>query len=180
MDQLEQRLATLPANAGDIPDILFFKAVFNENGEEARAVYEKLFGQSEGLLRKVTADKPAQYYYARGFYVKASGFAGIAENTPARLAGKMPSAAEPVPVPEPVETEYAIQVGAFGYRDNAQKMLDLLGQHRLEARIVEREVNGKPLFCVWIAGRNSEDDTSAYARELNRKYNIPYRIVKTH
>jgi len=182
MVQLEQRLATMPNNAGQIPDIVFFRTIFNENGEEALKVYEQLFEQSDGLLKKITAHKLAQYYYARGYYVKAGEFTEIAQNTPAQLSDRkinITRPEKPLPANEPAEALYAIQVGAFSYRDNAQKMLDLLNQQRLNARIVTREINGKALFCVWITGKDDPDETNEYARDLKRKYNIPYRIVKT-
>ncbi len=182
MEQLEQRLATLPESAGQVSDVIFFRTVFNENGEEALTVYEDLFQQADGWLRHVTAVKLAQYYYARGYYVKAAGYAEIAEVKPSRPPqGKISSVTVKTPVPpsSPGEALYAIQVGAFSYRDNAQKMLNLLNRQHVEAKIVDRQINGKPLFCVWINGKNDPDETRDYAQELKKKYNIPYRIVKT-
>ena len=182
--ELEKRLSTLPQDAEQIPDIVFFRTVFDENGEEAARIYEQLFEASDGWLKKVTADKLAQYHYARGYYVKAADFAAIAEAAPARLdrnpvLQRKPDTTPPADRTQIQEYRYAIQVGAFGYRDNAEKMLDLLNKQRLEARIVKREVNGKTLFCVWIDGQNDREKTQEYARELKEKYNIPYRVVET-
>ncbi len=182
IERLAQTLATLPENASQIPDIIFFRTIFNENGEEALAVFERLYQESDGWLRTVTAEKLAQYYYARGYYVKAAGYAEVAKTKPGSPPrGKIGMTSSekdrrPVQQDEPL---YAIQVGAFSYRDNAKKMLDLLSQHRLDAKIVNREINGKALFCVWISGTNDSDQTRKYAEEIKDKYNISYRIVKT-
>jgi len=182
IERLAQTLATLPESAAQIPDIIFFRTIFNENGDEALTAFERLYQESDGWLRTVTADKIAQYYYARGYYVKAASYAEVAKRKPGSLPQAkigMTSPERESPPLQPDEPLYAIQVGAFSYHDNAKKMLDLLNQHRLDAKIVNREINGKPLFCVWITGKNDSDDTRKYAEELKDTYNIPYRIVKT-
>jgi glycosyltransferase involved in cell wall biosynthesis len=179
MEQLELRLATLPKEMDQVPDVVFFRTIFSENGEEAVAVYEKIYGEADGWLKKETAGKLSQYYYALGYYVKAEEYATIARETPARLPETKTKTEIPEAAPRPEEPRYAIQVGAFSYRDNAQKMLEILNQQRLDASIVERQINGKPLYCVWITGKNDPDATHDYAEELKRKYNIPYRIVQT-
>jgi len=179
MEQLEQRLATLPKEMDQVPDVVFFRTLFSENGEEAVAVYEKIYSEADGWLKKDTAGKLAQYYYALGYYVKAEEYSAVARKTPARPPEVRTKKEAPQTASRPEEPRYAIQVGAFGFRDNAQKMLEILNQQRLDASIVERWINGKPLYCVWITGKDDPDATRDYAEELKRKYNIPYRIVQT-
>ena len=179
MEQLEQRLATLPKEMDQVPDVVFFRTLFSENGEDAVAVYEKIYHDADGWLKKETAGKLAQYYYALGYYVKAEEYAAVSRQTPARPPEIKMKDESPQAATRPEEPKYAIQVGAFSFRDNAQKMLEILNQQRLDASIVERRINGKPLYCVWITGKNDPDATRDYAEELKSKYNIPYRIVQT-
>ena len=148
-------------------EFLFFKTVFNENGDESVRIYEDLFGKSQGKLKGLIAAKISEYYYAKGFYVKAGEYARYA------VYDDVPSESE-VQIKKEV---YYIQVGAFGYEDNARRMQELLKVRQISADVKIRYINDKKLYCVWIAGADTYQSTVKQADELKLKYKINYQII---
>ena len=155
-------------------EILFFKTIFNENGEESIHIYESLFPKAKGDLRSLVAAKISEYYYAKGFYVKAAEYAGFVKSIPVTQV-------PPGPTTNVVEVQtnkvYYIQVGAFGYLDNANRMKDLLQEKKVNSDVKVRQVNGKTLYCVWIHGEKTYRDTKTYADELKKMYKLKYQII---
>ena len=171
MPELKQ-LVTSSNN--DSHEILFFKTIFNENGEESIQIYESLFPTAKGDLRSLVAAKISEYYYAKGFYVKAAEYASFVKSSPVTQV-------PPAPTTNVVEVQtnkvYYIQVGAFGYLDNANRMKDLLKEKKVNSDVKVRQVNGKTLYCVWIHGEKTYRDTKTYADELKKMYKLKYQII---
>ena len=162
-EQIRQLLASTP---GDQPELRFFRYLFIENGDEAVRLYEALYPEASGRTKKMVARKIGEYYYAKGFYVKADEYFSradlpVEEQTPAAPAKKL----------------YYIQVGAFGYNDNAVRMKNLLQERGVSATVEQREINGKTLFCVWIAGTEDQDQTRQLAEDLKQKHKLNYQII---
>ena len=169
MRDLEQLIRN---STSETPEIIFFQTVFNENGAKSIRIYESLFPKTGGELKGLIAKKISEYYYALGFYVKASEYAKYATvSSPTAF-----TATETVSTVSP-EKLYFIQVGAFGYRDNANRMKDLLKEKNLESDVKVRQVNGKTLFCVWVPGGKTYRDTKIFADELKQKYKLNYQII---
>jgi hypothetical protein len=167
-----QQLVTSSNNESN--EILFFKTIFNENGEESIRIYETLFPSAKGDFKSLVASKISEYYYAKGFYVKASEYAKYVIPSP-----EGPASSAPKTNVVAVETNkiYYIQVGAFGYRDNANRMKDLLKEKKVNSDVKVRQVNGKTLYCVWVHGDKTYNATQAYAEELKNKYKLNYQII---
>ena len=164
LNELDRLLRDNQSNA---PQVVFFKTIFIENGEEAIKVYESLFNNSGGELRPLVAKKISEYYYARGFYVKANEYAQHAA-----------AVDHPVISVEKInKNPYFIQVGAFGYRDNANRMKELLQDKNIESEVKVRQVKGKTLYCVWIAGSQTYNETKTLADDLQQKYKLKYQII---
>ena len=167
-----QQLVTNSSTKTD--EILFFKTVFNENGEESIQIYESLFPAAKGDLRSLVAAKISEYYYAKGFYVKAAEYAKFVKSSPV-------TPVSPGPTTNVVEVQtnkiYYIQVGAFGYQDNANRMKDLLKEKKVNSDVKVRQVNGKTLYCVWVHGDKTYRDTKTYADELKKMYKLKYQII---
>jgi hypothetical protein len=159
-------------NSSNAPEVVFFKATFIENGAEALNVYEKLFSGAQGKLKSLVADKISQYYYAKGYYVKAANYAQYvnAEISDTKVVTKPPPALQPKKI-------YHIQVGAFGYQDNANRMRELLAEKKINSDVKIRRVNGKTLYCVWVHGMATYRQTASYAKELKAKYKLNYQII---
>jgi hypothetical protein len=169
MRELEQLIRN---STSETPEIIFFKTVFNENGVKSIRIYESLFSKTGGELKGLVAKKISEYYYALGFYVKASEYAKYAtvSSPPAYTATETVITGSP-------EKLYFIQVGAFEYRDNANRMKELLKEKNLESDVKIRQVNGKTLYCVWVHGGKTYRDTKIFADELKQKYKLNYQII---
>ncbi|MHA1988896.1 MAG: hypothetical protein ACW98D_19940, partial [Promethearchaeota archaeon] len=74
IDKLETRVQQLEKNLKNDPEVLFFSTVLTDNGDKAFSIYERLFIQSHGPLKNLAAEKLAEYYYARGFYIKSKEY----------------------------------------------------------------------------------------------------------
>jgi hypothetical protein len=172
MDQLyqqkkyDQLKKLVDGNNAEDPAIIFFKNVFNENGDESVRIYESLFNKVQGKLKGLIARKISEYYYAKGFYVKSREYDRFA----------VYDAPEETVVPQKKDL-YQIQVGAFGYQENANRMQELLGVRKIQSTVKKRIINDKTLYCVWIAGSDTYRDTVQLAEELKQKYKLNYQII---
>ena len=72
--KLESRIQQLRNSAKDDPEVLFFSTILTDNGDSAFSIYEQLFIQSQGPLKKLASEKLAEFYYALGFYIKSSEY----------------------------------------------------------------------------------------------------------
>lgn len=151
---------------GNSPDLLFFRTLFVESGDQAITTYESLLKKSQGRLQKLVAQKISEYYYAKGYYVKASEYSQISSSVSSEKI-----------IPMATKKIYRIQVGAFGYKDNAIRMKDLLEARDIVSKIEMRDLDGKSLYCVWIDGKTTYNETKSFAEELKQKYKLKYQII---
>lgn len=181
LTQLQTRLNELEKSDPDHKEVRFFKAYFWDNGEEAFTVYQELFNQSYSPLKNLIADKISDYYYARGFYVKAEEYKKIAFTLfPVKTKDEKKTVDnnQKKNVKNNQKSIYMIQVGAFGVIDNANDLAQSLKARKMSVEVVNRIVGGQTLYCVWVAGRADIQATEDLAREIKQKYNLSYRIIK--
>jgi len=182
---LQQKTEQLAGQYPDRDEIQYFKALFLENGEEAVKIYEQLYlrAAAAGMLKSELSKKLSQYYYARGLYVRAAEFDKAPAATTPVPSSNVPSltnnAARPAAKPaQTKETKYIIQVGAFGGEENARQLQQVLQAQKYESQIVERMVNERNLYCVWINGGTSLDETLRLADKIKNRFKLEYRILK--
>jgi hypothetical protein len=181
IENLELRIKQLEGSGNNDPELQFFRAVISDNGDNAFQIYERLFKQSEGPLKNLTAQKLAEYYYARGFYIRSSEYEKIAKTyIPVKTTESVKTGdnTNNYKAKKPTTPIYQIQVGAFGVRKNADDLARFLGNKKLRVSVVNREVDGTDLFCVWVEGKSNLDDTEKVANEIKKKYSLSYRIIK--
>ncbi len=181
IDKLETRIEQLGNTAQNDPEVLFFSTVLTDNGDNAFSIYERLFKQSRGHLKNLVAEKLAGYYYARGFYVKSSEFENIAKTyIPVKTTEKIKSGdnIREYKTERSTKSIYKIQVGAFSVIENANELASFLKGKKLEVSVVNRNVSGNNLYCVWVEGGSSFESTENIAKEIKKKYQLSYRIVK--
>jgi hypothetical protein len=181
IDQLETRIQQLGNTNQNDPEVLFFRTVLSDNGDNAFNIYERLFKQSKGPLKNLAAQKLAEYYFARGFYVKSSEYKNIAKTyIPLKTTEKPKSGDNTREIKtEPRDASiYKIQVGAFGVRNNANDLAEYLKSKKIEVSVVSREIDGKDLYCVWVEGGSNLDSTEEIAEEIKKNFRLSYRIVK--
>ena len=181
IDQLDARLTELEKRNLSDPEITFFRATFLESGEEALVIYLDLFDKSSGRLKNLIAARLSAYYFAQGYYVKAQEYEKLASvNFPVATQVYTKPAdnsrtTEDNQIPQPV---YIIQVGAFGVKENAEELSEVLVKKKIDSRVVTRQIGDKELFCVWIDGAADYDATKEVAEDIKLKYKLTYRILK--
>jgi hypothetical protein len=181
IEKLESRIQQLKNADQTDPEILFFSTVLSENGQSAFTVYDRLYKQSKGPLKNLAAEKLAEYYFARGFYVKSSEYKNIAKTyIPVKTIeeSKVGDNKKVRKTDQKDTSIYKIQVGAFGVRENAKDLASFLRGKKMVVSVVTREVDGKDLYCVWVTGGSSLESTEDMAEEIKKKYRLSYRILK--
>ena len=166
----------------------FFSALFHKNGEEAKETFQVTFEKGDQRLKKLSAKKLMDYYYAKGYYVNASKYQEylIDEGNWGNISAEPINHQEPQqPVNKPVipktdsdPEKYFIQVGAFSLKENAGQLIKMLATQNIKARIVERKIEQKKLFCVWLEGKEDFKKTYDYANVIKEKYDLKFRIIK--
>jgi hypothetical protein len=169
-DQLKIELDQFNNQFKNSTEIKFFDALFLEDGEQALLIYKSLFDISEGKIKTYLAQKLSDYYYAKGYYITASKYQKY-------LVEKSPDSKNQTTA-EVEKDKFIIQLGAFGLKHNADQLKNMLETQNLFPRIVEREINGKFLYCVWMDGKNNFSQTLKYAESIKQKYQLQYRIIQ--
>jgi len=159
------------------PEMQFFNALFLTDAEAALAVYKKVFRSGEGRIKYLAAEKLYQYFYAKGFYVKAQNYQKYLvehqqqnRTSEPSLIHKDEQASEKI--------SFYIQVGAFGIKENAEQRRRFLQTQDISSSLVKRKVGNKTLFCIWIKGKEDLEATMRYAERLKKKFDLDYQIMK--
>lgn len=183
--EIERQLQTMGADEPSSLEITFFRALFIENGEEAKEQFQHVFENSKGKIKSLAAKKLMDYYYARGLYTTAAGyheFLTMKEADESSVPLEPPSNSmppkQPAAKPETVSENYFIQVGAFTLPENADQLQKMLATQNIQSKIVERMVENKKLYCVWLNGAESFEETLKYANTIKEKYDLRFRIIK--
>ncbi|MEJ2545757.1 MAG: SPOR domain-containing protein, partial [Calditrichaceae bacterium] len=183
--RVRQLLSGLDQQQQTSLDYQFFSAVFNKNGEEAKETFQLVFEKGNKPLKKYAAKKLMDYYYAKGYYINAAKFqeylvdAGNGTTAITPLIKQQPEIPTVKPEQIPVSTDiYFIQVGAFSLEENAKQLVHMLATQNIMARIVERKIDQRNLFCVWLDGKEDFKKTYDYANIIKEKYDLKFRIIK--
>ena len=181
IDKLTTRIQQLKNNAQNDPEVMFFSTVLTDNGDAAFSIYERLFIQSRGIVKNLAAEKLAEFYYARGFYIKSSEYEKFAKTyIPLKTIEVVKSGdnTREKKIEQRSKSIYKIQVGAFSVIDNANDLAGFLRGKKMEVSVVTRKVGGNNLYCVWVEGGSDFKSTEDIAVEIKKKYKLSYRIVK--
>jgi hypothetical protein len=163
------------------PDLQFFYTVLNQNGEEALSEYERLYKSGSQRVRYLAAKKLMEYHYARGYYITASEYEKylIKHENIILEGGEEKEIVRTNPTENKRDDiEYYIQVGAFSHRDNARQLSEMLKTQNVNCTLVLRTINDRQLFCVWIEGKSTLDQTMEYANRIRERYDLNFRIIK--
>jgi len=157
---------------------IFFDAIFTKNAELAFRTYKDLFQNTSGKLKYYSGERLKDYYYARGYYSTASDYEKyLADNH--ILIEESSTLERDNYQAEIVDRESLyIQVGAFGLKENASQMTEMLNTQKIESKIKIRHINNTDLYCVWVLGKKDFKQTLKLADELKQKYHLDYKIIK--
>jgi hypothetical protein len=184
-EMVRQKISNIDQKYQSSLDYQFFTAVLNKNGEEAKEVFQSVFEKGEKELKKLAAKKLMDYYYAKGYYLNASKFQEylVDEGNGSEVISPVQKKQHEIPEGKTVKPAasseiYYIQVGAFSLEENARQLVKMLATQNIKARIVERKIDKKNLFCVWLEGKEDFKDTYDYANVIKEKYDLKFRIIK--
>ena len=175
--RLQTLLKQADAAHSQSPVIRFYRAVFTVNADSAVQIYKDVFKRADASTRLLAAKKLYEYYYAKGFYVTAAKYQkymaehtqeGETEQTPAAPDNARPASGK----------MFYIQVGAFGIKENAQQRRMFLKTQDIQSVLVERNLDGRTLYCVWIKGYADIEKTLEMANRLKSKFDLEYQIMK--
>jgi len=174
--RLQSLLEQLKTSQKKTPEIRFYQALFKENADSAVEVYNTVFNRGDDRIKLLAAEKLYEYYYAKGFYVTAEKYQKyMAEHRQDDGFVKTETDAQN---PLSMEKVFYIQVGAFGIKENAQQRRMFLKTQDVQSILVERNVDGRILYCVWVKGKADIEKTLELANRLKSKFDLEYQIMK--
>ncbi|NOG44089.1 MAG: hypothetical protein HND50_02610 [Calditrichaeota bacterium] len=175
-NQLKEKYEKVKANLSKAEQI-FFDTIFIKDAEKAFQVYKDLFQDSNGKLKYYCGERLKDFYYAKGYYSTASDYEKyLVDNSHLIEEKSFSNANYDSEIID--EEKLFIQVGAFGLKENAKQMSDMLNTQKIKSKIKIRHVNNKDLFCVWVLGKEDFKQTLKLADELKQKYHLDYKIIK--
>jgi len=69
--------------------------------------------------------------------------------------------------------DYAVQIGAFSIRENAEKLQQRFNSEGYKSDVYENFLDGKNLlFLVWVGSFNNQQEADNLRSEIKEKYNI--------
>lgn len=74
--------------------------------------------------------------------------------------------------------KYALQIGAFSKRANADKLMSYCETLGLPVEIHERKGKSKTLYLVWLGSFESAEDSRTFGDKFKREHGKPYRVVE--
>jgi len=153
-------------------DIKFFKALFYQDGEQAKNIFEDVYKHGKGRAKYYSAKKIMDYFYAKGYYVNAAIYQKyIVEHSVQEKTSIKTS-------PESQAEKYYVQAGAFSLSENAEQLVKFLKIQNINSKVVERTVNNSTLYCVWIPGKKTVEETLEFANKIKQKYSLDFQIMK--
>ena len=85
-----------------------------------------------------------------------------------------PKAEEP---PPSVTGRYAVQIGAFGSQQNAQRLADQQARKGYTVVVEPLRSGNRTLFAVWVGQFNSESEAASFGRRTYGKEGKDFRVV---
>ena len=79
-----------------------------------------------------------------------------------------------------VDSRYSIQIGAFRNRENAERVFAKFEEIVKTVQIVEKRVEGKIFYAVWIGSFTSKSAAKSFAKRIVEKYTSEYRLVEIY
>jgi len=77
-------------------------------------------------------------------------------------------------------SQYTVQVGTFGFRQNAENMVNLLRSYEYESWLSPEADEEKTLYCVFIGRFDTRDEAEQFGRSIREtlSYVTEYRVSK--
>ncbi len=191
-DSLKRVLPLYQKKYGRSPEFLFLNAALNSDASEAVKVYESLLQQhpknifaDQCLLRLIQYNVSLGLYQAAENYLKtlksqfpdSPALATAVQLFPGDDSGD--SGTSGAQTKDTVASGvYALQVGAFSEKQNAEKLIKTLREKGFtDITAGEKTVNDKKLFTVIIGSYANRDQAAAAGQTLKKNHGMNYSIV---
>jgi len=192
-DKLEEAIKKLKGKEKETVALLYLKALIENDADKALAIYNKIIeSDSESITAERSLWRVAQYYYIKGLYMKSSDvLRQIIDNFPGTLYAR--KAKEELNIinevfgekdkqiikPYKEEGKFVVQLGAFGNKQNAEKLIKFLNERGYNnVRINTEVIVGRPLYKVWFGNFDNETSAKRYGELIKQKLRIDYIIVE--
>lgn len=98
----------------------------------------------------------------------------LTEQTPAKLVPLPPKVAPPVP-----KTTYAVQVGFFGQRSNAENLRDVLSNNDWPVKLIKIEKKaGKVFYLVVVPVRGNRDRANTAKAKIQKQHRLDGIVIR--
>ncbi len=194
-DKLKEAIAKLKGEEKETAAVLYLRALIENDADKALVIYNKIIeSNSESITAERSLWRVAQYYYIKGLYMQSSDvLKQIIDNYPGTLYAR--KAKEELDIinevfgekvkqtikPYKEEGKFVVQLGAFGNKQNAQKLIKLLNERGYSnVRINTQVITGKRLHLVWLGNFDNEISAKNYGELIKQKLRINYSIKKAN
>jgi hypothetical protein len=200
VDSLQSLLPALSAKFPNKPEILFFQAVFETNGEHAAKIYEALLVKypnnifaDECQYRLIQSDYAAAAYqnipvrlellkknYPQSKFIKrAEECFSYSDSGSAKVQGNVTIQVKNESNSKALLKKFRLQVGAFSQLKNAEDLKETLSkQGYADIELSEKTVNDKKLILVWMGAFDSREEAKKAGEGLKTKLQISYTVVE--
>ncbi len=127
-------------------------------------------------------EKALVYYHLYGYYCAVHNRDGIIETL--RYLHSQPSISsrffhDGVLPPVPQEGTWAIQIGAFGSRANAERLASTTrSEHDVQVDIIPLRRSNGALYAVWVGRFETSDEARNYGNRHFGRENHDFRVVR--
>lgn len=193
-DPVRAELPSLLERYPNNPGVLYLQAALATDGTEAVRLYQSVV---DNYPRSEWADdalyKVHQFYYALGLYrtaeLKMSQLQKDYPRSPYAVRGTSAPPTRNLPE-EPAsppgaagtpaatgETSFALQVGAYSLRENAEKQKLFFEDLGEQVEVINRMRDNRSLFIVLVGRYRTADEARAAGDAIRAKHNIDARVV---
>lgn len=191
-DSVQRILPTYERKYGAMPEIRFLRAAFDTDAQSAVTVYEALEKSQPGhgladhvLYRLIQYHAALGRYQTAGIYLKTLQARFPRSEVLPSAEALFPDEMIPLASSDTAssvsksEGKWALQLGAFSEKANADKWMQTLRNKGLHGLTVEEKISGgKKLFIVVYGSFSAREEAATAGESLKNRYQTHYSIIR--
>jgi tetratricopeptide (TPR) repeat protein len=171
----------------DDPEALLLEALLNDNGEEAKAVYEFIYEEYPDFkYADLCLFRLYSYNYAIGNYITAENYLKKLRkeypNSPyAKAERDLPKVANGDGETENAANtseKFTIQVGAFSNAENAERLANEFRNKGYSTNVGKKIVGSSIFNVVTVGVYSSREQAENRARKIKAEFGVNSRVIK--
>jgi hypothetical protein len=199
-ESIREEISDLAERRPEDPGVRYLQGLVTEDGTDAVRIFQGLVDRHPGSEWADDAlYRVYQFYYSIGLYrtadlkwaqlqkdypgspylSKAKG-AGKTEEGPGPVAPEEKQATEAVaavPRGENQNGQFALQVGAYSARENAEKQKLFFEDQGYPVEVINRVRDARSLFLVLVGNFLTYDDAKSRIEDIRKKYGVESFVV---